>query len=103
MRADLFELANVSLLLFFGSKQRPDLGDLFPSDVKQPRSFRRVQPFVKRRSEVVTIQIPLLEIELGERVRAVDDRFNATRSRHFADGFDRSDLTGDVHLVSNLN
>src|SRR5882672_3901078 len=64
MRADLFELANVRLLLFFGSEQRPDLGDFVALHIKQSRSLRRIEPFVQAGAEVVAVQVRLFEIEL---------------------------------------
>src|SRR5438128_4300619 len=103
MRADLFELANVRLLLFFGGKQRPYLRDFFAPDVKKSGTLRRVQPLVQAGSEVVAVQIRLLEIKLRKRMRAVDDGLNAARPRHFTDGLHGRDLAGDVHLVRDLN
>src|SRR5229473_1989234 len=35
-------------------------------------------------------------------MRAVDDGFDAAGPGHFADGFDRCDLSGDVDLMSDL-
>src|SRR6185369_1208274 len=102
MRANLFKLADVALLLFVSREERPDLRDLFATHVKQPRSFRSIEPFMKRGSEVVAIQIRLFEIKLRERMGAVDDGFNATTARHFADCFYRSDLPGEVYLMCNL-
>src|SRR5216684_3189140 len=36
-------------------------------------------------------------------MRAVDDGFDASGPGHFADGFDRRDLTSDVDLMRDLN
>src|SRR5712691_5227285 len=103
MRADLFELADVALLLVFGSKQRPDLGDLFTPDVEHAGAFRCVQPLVQAGAKVIAVQVFLLEIKLGERMRAVDNGFDAPSARHFTDGFDRRDLAGDIDLMRDLN
>ena len=54
-------------------------------------------------AEVIAIQIRLLEIELRERMRAVDDRFHAVPPGHLTDGFHRRDLPGDVDLMRDLN
>src|ERR1043165_1538868 len=98
VRADLFELANVGFLFVFGREQRPDLRDLVALDVEQARAFGRVKPLVQRSCEVVAIEIRLLEIELGKRMRAVDDRLDTVTSRHLADSFDRSNLSVGLNL-----
>src|ERR1051326_1371389 len=103
MRADLFEFANIAFLLVFGSKQGPDLGDLVTLNIKKSGPFRRVEPLVQRRAEVVAVQVFLFEIKLRERVRAVDDRFDAVTAGHLTYGFHRRDLAGDIYLMSNLN
>src|SRR5581483_3222340 len=103
MRTNLFELADVGFLFVFRGEQRPNLRDLVALDVEQSRAFRRVQPFVQTRSKVVAIEIRLLEIELRKRMRAIDNRFDTVTPRHLADGFDRSDLPGEIDLMSNLN
>src|ERR1043165_3864181 len=103
VRADLFELANVGFLFVFGREQRPDLRDLVALDVEQARAFGRVKPLVQRSCEVVAIEIGLLEIELGKRMRAVDDRLDTVTSRHLADSFDRSNLSGEIDLMRDLN
>ena len=58
---------------------------------------------MKRGAEIIATQVRLFEIELGEGMRAIDNRFDATRPRHLADSFDRRDLAGDINLVRNLN
>src|SRR5713226_8264612 len=103
MRADFFELADVALLLVFGGEQRPDLGDLFTPDVQHAGALRRVQPFVQAGAKIIAVQVRLLEIELSKGMRAVNNRLDAPGARHFADGLDRSDLSGDVYLMGDLN
>ena len=50
-------------------------------------------------AEVIATEILLLEIELGKGMSAVDDRLDPFRARHFADGFHRRDLAGNVDLM----
>ena len=50
-------------------------------------------------AEIITAEILLLEFKLAERMRAVDDRFNAFRAGHLADGLYRCDLSSDVYLM----
>src|SRR5467141_2854001 len=102
MRADLLELANVGGLFLFSGEEGPDFGDLVALHIKHTSAFRRIEPLVQTGAEVVAVQILLLKIELGERMRPVDDRFNAACARHFADGSDGRNLSGDVDLVRNL-
>src|SRR6185503_2658707 len=102
MRANLFKFADIAFLLFVSREERPDLRDLFATHVKQTRSFRCVQPLMKRGGEVIAIQIRLFKIKLRERMGAIDDGFNATTARHFADRLHRSDLPGEVDLMSDL-
>src|SRR5258705_2613525 len=45
----------------------------------------------------------LFEIELRERMRTVNDGFDAPRSGHFADSFDRSNLPRDIDLMRDLD
>src|SRR5713226_1331235 len=96
MRADLFELADVALLLVFGSEQRPDLRDLLTPDVEHAGAFRRVKPLVQACAKVIAIQVRLFEIKLRERMRAVDYRLDAARACHFTDSLNGRDLAGDV-------
>ena len=66
VRADLFKLANVRPLLLFSREERPDFSYLVALNKEHSSTFWRVQPFVQRGSEVITIQVRLFEIELRE-------------------------------------
>src|ERR1043165_9182485 len=85
MRSDLLVFANVIFIRVFRRHQGPDLRDLFLANVEHSCALRCVDPFVQRSSEVIAAEISLFEIELSERMRAVDDRFYPTLSSHFAD------------------
>ena len=87
----------------FGSHQRPELFNLVALDVEQSGALGRVKPFVQAGAEVIATQIFLLEIKLGEGVRAVDDRFDPFGARHLADCFHGRDLSGDVDLMRDQN
>jgi hypothetical protein len=54
---------------------------------------------VQAGAKVIATKVFLFEIQLRKRMRAVHDRLDASRARHFADGFHRRDLTGDVDLM----
>src|SRR5689334_5049227 len=101
VRSDLFKLANVTSLLRLSRHQRPELLDLVALDVKQSGSFRRVEPLVQARPEVIATEILLLKIKLRVRMRSVDDRLDALRAGQVADLFHGCNLAGDVHLVRN--
>src|SRR5215831_6039168 len=103
MRADLFKLADVALLLVFGREQRPNLRNLVALHVKQAGALRRVQPLMQRGAKVIAVEILLFEIKLRERVRAVDDGFHAVLPGHLTYSLYRGDLAGKIYLVSDLN
>src|SRR4030095_372977 len=83
--------------------QRPDLFNLVALDVKQASALRRVKPFVQTGAEIVAGEILLLEVKLRKRMRAVNDSFDTSRTRHFANRFHRSDLASDVDLMRHQN
>src|SRR5207247_7725478 len=97
--ADLFEFADVRCLLGFRGHERPEFVDLIALDVKHAGAFRRIEPFVQTGAEVIATEVALFEIELGEGMRAVDDRLNAAGPRQIADCLNGSDLAGDVDHV----
>ena len=100
VRADLFKLPNVVVLFFLRGHQRPQLSDLRLSDVQKAGAVRREQPLMQARSIVVTVQVGVLEREVSECVRAVDDDFDAALASHLADSLDRKYLPGEVGDVT---
>src|SRR5215207_5732699 len=98
-RARLLELADVGVLRLLGGEERPDLRYLLLLHVEHPRPLRRVQPLVQRGAEVVAAEVVALEAELGEGVRAVDNRLGAAPPRQLADVADGRDLSRQVDHV----
>src|SRR5882724_2718146 len=101
VRADLFELANVTVLFLVGGHQWPQLPDLRFPDIQKAGAVGRKQPLMQARPVVVAIKIGVLEREVRKRVRAVDDDFDAALASHLADSFDRENLPGEVGDVTN--
>ena len=54
---------------------------------------------MQARAEIITTQVLLFEVELGEGMRAVHDCFNAFCTGYFANSFHRCDLASDVDLM----
>ncbi len=56
---------------------------------------------MKTRSEIVAVEVRLLEGEVGVAVRAVDDHLNASRTADLTDFLYGKDLAGTVGDVAN--
>src|SRR5262245_38448534 len=103
MRTDFLKLAYIVPVLFFGSHQRPEVRDFRFTNIKETCAVRRAQPFVQARAVVIAIQILMAVWKMSERMRAVDDRLDATCARHPANLFDRKNLSGEIRDMAEMN
>src|SRR5687767_10821863 len=79
VRADLLELADVVVERLRRGHQRPELADALALHEQHARAVRSEQELVEARSVVSAVELVMLEVEVRERVRAVDEQRNAAR------------------------
>ena len=77
VRADLLVLAHVGRHRRRRRHERPQLRDLLPPLVQEPRADRREQPLEQARAVVVGAELVAREREVRERVRAVHEHLDA--------------------------
>ena len=103
MGADLFVFPDVLRLARGSRHQRPDRLDLRLADVEEACADRGEQPFVQATGEVIAPQLIAGEREVGERVRSVDEHFDAQRASQFHNLSHRQDLPGDIDDMGELD
>ena len=103
--ADLLELANVVVGTLRRGLHGPRLRNAILPHVQEPGAGRRQQPLVQAGPVVVHLEVAELVREMRGRMRAIDDRGDAARTRHARDVLHREDLprqVGDVAEVDEL-
>ena len=103
MGPDLLELAHVLVHLGRRRHHRPDLGDLRPADVEEPRADRRREPLVEARAVVVAVQLVTGKREMRVGVRPVHDHLDAARPAQLADLLHGKDLPRQVRDVTDVD
>jgi hypothetical protein len=100
VRPDLLVLAYVVVHLVGRGHEWPDVGDLLATHVQEPCAVGREEPLVEAGGVVVAIQVGDPEVEVRQRVSAVDDHRDAVPARHPHHVADRQDLSGEVDHVT---
>ena len=101
MRAGVIELADVVVGERRVPEYLPQRRDAVATHVQKSGTERRTEPFVQAAGVVVAAaEIGDREVELAERMRAVDHHLHAARMRHLDDPAHRQDLPGDVDHVA---